>query len=48
MNKEEEEYVKNIYYNKTDPDSFTTLNKLYKRIKTDGWYDIKKKTYWIF
>ena len=44
MNKDEEEYVRNIYYNKTDPDAFTTLNKLYKRIKIDALYSIKKKT----
>ena len=43
MNAEEKAYVKAIYYNPRHPASYSGLNKLYREVKREGQYEIKRK-----
>ncbi len=43
MNQRKKNYIKKLYYSVREPGSFTSLDTIYKRIKQDGRYNIKKK-----
>ena len=43
MNEEEKNYVKRLYYDEREPGSYASLKTLYKRIRNEGRYNIKRK-----